>query len=67
MMAVCPNCGTESPDTFKFCPGCGGPLDQASKPQAEERKVVSVLFVDLVGFTVHGWRAGALCMAQVDN
>jgi class 3 adenylate cyclase/tetratricopeptide (TPR) repeat protein len=50
-MAVCPNCGTESPDTFKFCPSCATPLDQAPQPQAEERKVVSVVFVDLVGFT----------------
>ncbi|MFN2490545.1 MAG: AAA family ATPase [Actinomycetota bacterium] len=50
-MAVCPNCGTESPDTFKFCPACATALDQASQPQAEERKVVSILFVDLVDFT----------------
>jgi hypothetical protein len=50
-MAVCPNCGEESLDTFKFFPACATPLDQAPQPQAEERKVVSVLFVDLVGFT----------------
>lgn len=50
-MAVCPNCGIESPDTFKFCPACATPLDPAPQTEAEERKVVSVLFVDLVGFT----------------
>ena len=50
-MAACPQCGTESPDTFKFCPACGGAIEATPIPQAEERKVVSVLFVDLVGFT----------------
>ena len=50
-MAVCPNCGTESPDAFRFCPACASPLAQEATPQAEERKVVSILFVDLVGFT----------------
>jgi class 3 adenylate cyclase len=56
-MSVCPNCGTESPDTFRFCPACGGALDQAAQPQAEERKVVSVLFADLVGFTARSHAA----------
>jgi class 3 adenylate cyclase len=50
-MAVCPNCGEENPERAKFCLECATPLDQAPQPQAEERKVVSVLFVDLVGFT----------------
>jgi class 3 adenylate cyclase len=50
-MAVCGNCGMESPDTFRFCPSCASPLAQAPRVAAEERKVVSVLFADLVGFT----------------
>src|ERR671914_107758 len=50
-MAVCPNCGEDNPDKAKFCSECGTPLKTAPAPQAEERKVVSVLFVDLVGFT----------------
>ena len=56
-MAVCPNCGEENPDKARFCMVCGTPLDQVLQPQAEERKVVSVLFVDLVGFTARSHNA----------
>ena len=34
-----------------FCGFCTAPLDQVAAPVAEERKVISVLFCDLVGFT----------------
>ncbi len=50
VMARCPGCGTENPERAKFCLECANPL-AAAPPAAEERKVVSVLFVDLVGFT----------------
>ncbi|MBA3718568.1 MAG: AAA family ATPase, partial [Actinobacteria bacterium] len=51
-MAVCPACGKELPGEFPFCPFCAAPLAEAAPPPAlEERKVVSVLFCDLVGFT----------------
>ena len=50
-MAVCPNCGEDNPDKAKFCLECATPLTAEPTLQAEERKVVSVLFVDLVGFT----------------
>ncbi|MBA2311868.1 MAG: AAA family ATPase [Actinobacteria bacterium] len=55
-MALCPNCGNDNSDKAKFCSECATPLSAAPTPQAEERKVVSVLFVDLVGFTArsHG-------------
>lgn len=56
-MAVCPSCGKENPEGFKFCGFCTAPLDEASKPHAEERKVVSILFVDLVGFTARSHAA----------
>jgi hypothetical protein len=51
-MAVCSACGKELPGEFPFCPFCAAPLtaEPASSP-LEERKVVSVLFCDLVGFT----------------
>ena len=49
-MAVCPSCGFENSETAKFCSECGTPLGVAS-PSREERKVVSVVFVDLVGST----------------
>jgi len=51
-MAVCPSCGQENPDTARFCNACAAPLGAARTPAGrEERKVVTVLFADLVGFT----------------
>jgi class 3 adenylate cyclase len=51
-VATCPSCGKELPGEFPFCPFCGAPLAEvAPTPGLEERKVVSVLFCDLVGFT----------------
>jgi class 3 adenylate cyclase/tetratricopeptide (TPR) repeat protein len=51
-MATCPSCGQENPGGFKFCGFCTARLDPASaRPVAEERKVVTALFCDLVGFT----------------
>src|SRR5262245_59127880 len=48
-MRVCPNCAQENPDGFRFCGRCGTAF--ADEPAREERKVVTVLFTDLVGFT----------------
>ena len=51
-MAICAACGNENPDGAKFCNECGAALRLlAAAPALEERKVVSVLFCDLVGFT----------------
>ena len=49
-MIACPGCGFEAPDDFAFCPKCATAL---LPPLAipEERKVVTTLFCDLVGFT----------------
>jgi len=49
---ICPSCGAENPEGFSFCGRCGSPLDEApARAVAEERKVVTALFCDLVGFT----------------
>jgi class 3 adenylate cyclase/tetratricopeptide (TPR) repeat protein len=49
---TCPSCAEEVPGEFPFCPFCAAPLGaDASAAAREERKVVSVLFCDLVGFT----------------
>src|ERR671918_1279322 len=47
---ICPNCGQENPAGFRLCGMCGTPLT-APEPVREERKVLTVLFADLVGFT----------------
>src|SRR5436189_4505739 len=47
----CPACEQENPDGFRFCGACGAELAPAQMPAREERKVVTVLFADLVGFT----------------
>jgi class 3 adenylate cyclase len=54
-MAACPSCGKEVPGEFPFCPFCGVPLGPAATA-GEERKVVTCLFCDLVGFTARAER-----------
>ncbi len=49
-MKACASCGTANPAGSRFCNGCGAPLSAAGTVR-EERKVVTVLFADLVGFT----------------
>lgn len=57
LTAACPSCGTENPPGFRFCGSCGAALDPAATtaPQAAvaagERRRVTVLFADLVGFS----------------
>src|SRR5690348_9552125 len=48
-MPSCAACGRLIEQEFRFCPFCGA--DSAAPLGREERKVVTVLFVDLVGFT----------------
>lgn len=50
-MAVCASCGQENPEVARFCLACGLPLEEAGAPPREERRLVSVIFVDMVGFT----------------
>ena len=51
-MPACPSCGSQNSDTAKFCSECGSALAAAPpRPRREERKVVTVVFADLVGST----------------
>jgi class 3 adenylate cyclase/tetratricopeptide (TPR) repeat protein len=52
-MAGCPSCGRENPDDARFCSQCGALL-ALPEPAREQRKVVTVLFCDLVGSTALG-------------
>ena len=47
----CPACDAVVAPDLSFCTSCGATLEPAPALPAEERKTVSVLFVDLVGFT----------------
>jgi len=66
LAAVCGTCGTANTPGMKFCGECGSPLVEGAVPRvaalagngpprgappAAERRLVSVLFADLVGFT----------------
>ena len=56
MAARCLECGTANPPGTKFCGECGSRLGSEdsvalTRAPAAERRVVSVLFLDLVGFT----------------
>jgi class 3 adenylate cyclase len=48
-VSVCASCSQENPDIARFCLNCGAALSTGE--HREERRVVSVLFVDIVGFT----------------
>jgi class 3 adenylate cyclase len=50
-MVTCARCGQENPEGARFCNACGSDLGPAAEERLEERKVVTVLFADLVGFT----------------
>ena len=48
-MAVCRNCGESNDESAGHCRNCGSALTWAEG--GEERKVVTILFCDIVGFT----------------
>ena len=54
-MAACPSCSRELPGEFPFCPFCGAALVVEAAAR-EERKVVTVVFCDLVGSTARAER-----------
>jgi class 3 adenylate cyclase/tetratricopeptide (TPR) repeat protein len=62
LAVACPACGAENPPDKRFCGDCGAPLEVGARPAAApattsrdapvaERRLVTVLFADLVGFT----------------
>jgi class 3 adenylate cyclase/tetratricopeptide (TPR) repeat protein len=56
-MASCAACGATNPAGFRFCGACGAALAAERRPSGEERKLVTVLFCDLVGFTARSDQA----------
>ncbi len=51
MALICPSCGQANPGGFRLCGMCGAALAEQPAEVREERKVVTVLFCDLVGST----------------
>ena len=59
LLQACPNCGAQNAPGTKFCGECGTSLRSEAPPAGAERRpqptaerrIVSVLFADLVGFT----------------
>src|SRR3989441_13123754 len=47
---LCAQCGQDNPEIARFCLACGASLAEAAPP-SEERKLVTGLFVDVVGST----------------
>jgi hypothetical protein len=51
LMPVCQRCGEDNPARARFCWPARPPWPPPPAARREERKRVSVLFCDLVGFT----------------
>ena len=47
-MMICAACGAALPEGARFCPACAAPV---ATPAAQERKLATMLFADLVGST----------------
>jgi class 3 adenylate cyclase/tetratricopeptide (TPR) repeat protein len=56
-VVTCPSCGRANPDDARFCNACATLLTAA--PPREERKAVTVLFADLVGYTARAEKIDA--------
>ncbi len=74
LAATCPACESANPPRSKYCGECGASLSTAGSPTAPpaaaplhstERRLVSVLFVDLVAFTTLSERRDAEDMRSV--
>ena len=54
LVAECPSCGRENPGDARFCNACGGALEAVVERGLAQRKVVTILFCDVVGSTALG-------------
>ncbi|HEY7198480.1 MAG TPA: adenylate/guanylate cyclase domain-containing protein, partial [Gaiellaceae bacterium] len=64
-MPVCSHCGQENPEIARFCLACGQALGPATAPPVQERKLVTVLFADVIGSTGLGEQLDAEELEQV--
>ena len=52
--SICSTCGSANAAELQFCASCESPLTQRASGAADTRKVVTVLFADIVGSTALG-------------
>jgi class 3 adenylate cyclase/tetratricopeptide (TPR) repeat protein len=66
---ICPRCQTINNDTARFCSNCGQALEARAAPRQPEgeRKLVTVLFADVVGSTAMGERLDPELVTEVMN
>src|SRR5579859_6707423 len=68
---ICPRCQTINHDNARFCSNCGQALEAATsaapRPLEGERKLVTVLFADVVGSTAMGERLDPELVTEVMN
>jgi len=68
---VCPVCGTENPDGARFCFQCGSPLSEkpsgVGRSMEGERRIVTMLFCDVVGSTAMAERLDPEAWTEIMN
>src|SRR5437867_3202782 len=68
---VCPVCGTENPDGARFCLQCGSPLSEkhseVARSKEGERRIVTMLFCDVVGSTAMAERLDPEAWTEIMN
>jgi class 3 adenylate cyclase len=61
---ICSVCGTRNPDNARFCLQCGNPLTGRAEG---ERRIVTMLFCDVVGSTAMAERLDPEAWAEIMN
>ena len=64
-MPSCPRCGVGAAETARFCSACGAPLGGAHGRTVHARKMVTVMFADVVRFTSLSERIDPESLQQV--